>query len=367
MPWFSCWMPMPEPDQRPFPDDPVAELPCAHGGAPLSGFLKATPEDFQVEELLGFPLNGEGEHLVLHVRKRALNTMEVVQRIAHWADVPVAAIGFAGLKDRHAVAMQHFSIMLPGARHPDTGLLESDDLQVIAVTRHQRKLQRGGLKGNRFVLCLGGLRGSKADAEDRLQAIRDKGFPNYFGPQRFGNGASNLVQAQVLLSGGMKHSKSEQRRMLLSAARSHVFNQVLAARVKSGSWDRALPGEVLLLNEGGRQLLASSVSERLRVRIGDGEMHPSGPLPGRAGHCLLPEGETASFEARCIHEQHLEDWVDSLVSQGVNAERRALRSLPEGLEWRWEGDRVLILEFALAAGCYATSLVRELMSDAGLA
>lgn len=345
-----------------FADDMVRGLPPAHAGAPLTGRLRARPEDFRVDELLGYALTGNGEHLVLKIEKRGLNTRDVAEAIARWAGVKPAAVGFAGLKDRIAVATQHFSVTLPGD-HPDPDTLAQENaITVLAVSRHQRKLRRGELAGNRFLLTLTDVRGDCGRAEEILEQMRSMGFPNYFGPQRFGRRSSNLVGAQSLLAGTLKRPKPEQRRMLLSAARSHVFNQVLAARVKAGTWNLALPGEVLLRASDGHQLISAHPDAGLQRRVLTGELDPSGPLPGRRGRCLSPEALAQEFEARRFADLGLEPWNQALADLGLHADRRSLRARPRNLEWAWQDKRTLALSFELSSGCYATSLVRELMS-----
>ena len=362
MPWSCCWSPMPEPRRPASHGDPVADLPFAYGGPVLDGCIREAPEDFQVEEILGFPPDGRGDYLFLRVEKRCLNTMDVVRQLARWAGVSASAVGFSGLKDRRSLAVQHFTIRWPAQDDPpDTEGLAVEGLRMLALSRHRAALIRGSLQGNEFTLRLTRLQGDAERAQHRLIAIRESGFPNYFGTQRFGNDGSNLAQARLLLSGRLGQAKPEQRRMLLSAARSHVFNQVLAARVRDGSWNRLLPGEVLVVQATGRQLIASSVSQKLQERLQRGEIHPGGPLPGRPGHCLQAEGEVAALEAACLQEAHLQAWADALGGLGLNAGRRALRVLPAGLVWEWRhSQRVLELRFRLPAGTYATSLVREL-------
>ena len=357
-----CYRPMAEAEGLLFPGDPVGCLPYAHGGPHLQGRLRARPENFRVEEILGYPLTGIGEHLVLKVEKRGLNTLEAVQRIARWAGVKPVSVGFAGLKDRNAVTVQHFSVPLSPSETASLALLQGSTLKVLDVTRHHQKLRRGQLAGNRFVLNLTSITGDPAIAEERLERIRDRGVPNYFGPQRFGNNASNLTGARSLLSGQIGNPKPEQRRMWLSAARSHVFNQVLACRVKDDSWNRALPGEVLIATRDGRQLIAPSRSSGLEARMEKAEFNPSGLLPGRSGHCLSPEGEAAECEALCIAAHSVEDWCEALSALRVDAGRRPLRVLPQALRWAWSDQHTLSLEFGLSAGSYATAVVRELMS-----
>lgn len=88
--------------------------PRAYGEPLGSAVLKATAEDFQVDEVLDIPLTGDGEHLWIWVEKRGLNTEEAARRIAKAAGVPLRTVSYAGLKDRQALTRQWFSIQLPG-------------------------------------------------------------------------------------------------------------------------------------------------------------------------------------------------------------------------------------------------------------
>ncbi len=362
--WCCCCRPMPEPETLPsatlvFAEDVTRELPSAYGGAPLCGRLKAEPEDFQVEEIPLDEPEDEGEHLLLGVRKRGLDSLEVARRLARHAGVHRRAVGFAGLKDRHALTWQRFSVHLPGSV-VDWASLDDDSLRISVLGRRRRKLRRGELAGNRFTLRLRAIAGDREAAETVLAACRRRGIPNYFGAQRFGRGASNLIRAQALFNRRLRRLPPEQLRMVTSAARSYLFNAVLAERVRAGEWDRALPGEVLLHAVEGRALPFSAATAELADAVAAGEWHPSGPLPGRVGHCLAPQAEAAAREAAVLARSPFPQWIDWLAGHGFDALRRALRVLPEGLDWEWEQD-ALILRFALPPGSYATALVRELM------
>ena len=166
--------------------DPTLYLPFAHGGPVLQGYLRTTPEGFVVEEELGYQASGEGEHVFLKVRKRGRNTQEVARAIAKLAGVSQLAVGYAGLKDRHALTTQHFSVQLPGREAPDWAALEDDSLQVLSAERHHRKIRRGSLQGNRFAIRVDRVQGDRDRAEQSLQRIAAAGVPNYFGAQRFG-------------------------------------------------------------------------------------------------------------------------------------------------------------------------------------
>ena len=331
----------------------------------LRGLLRASAEDFQVDEQLGYAATGEGEHAFLRIRKRGINTADVARELARFAGVRRVNVGFAGLKDRHAVTTQYFSVHLPGMPDPDWRDMQSTQLQVLEALRHNRKIRRGSLRGNAFVLVLRQLHGPRDEAEQLLARIAEQGVPNYFGPQRFGRDASNLHRAARLLAGeGGGRPKPEQKRMLLSAARSYLFNRVLAARVRRGDWNQALPGEVVLLEGSNRQFLAENPDEEIRRRMREQDIHPSGPLPGRQGRTLRPLGEVHRLEEQVLEEAPGAAWIDALVSQGADSERRPLRLVPKDLAWDWLAEGVLQLTFALPTGAYGTTLVRELMAQA---
>ncbi|HUH89890.1 MAG TPA: tRNA pseudouridine(13) synthase TruD, partial [Lysobacter sp.] len=259
--------------------DPVRTAsPSALGPPVLSARIRTLPEDFFVEELPGFEPSGSGEHLLLTVEKRGMNTAFAARRIAQWAGVGDMAIGYAGLKDRHAMTRQRFSVHLPKKIAPDLAGLGDDELKVLEHHWHARKLPRGALAGNRFVLVLRDVEGEREAIELRLADIATRGVPNYFGEQRFGHGGDNVGQALAMFAG--RRVRREERGMLLSAARSALFNQVLAARVARDCWDTPLEGEVWML-DGSRSVFGPEpFNDALAQRLAAFDIHPSGPLWG---------------------------------------------------------------------------------------
>lgn len=345
-----------------FSENVVSELPRGHGRPPLTGCLKASPEDFQVQEVLGYGPSGEGEHLILQVRKRGWNTLDVARRLAEFAGVHPRDVGFAGLKDRQALTVQAFSVRLPRHEALDWEGLSDEALEVRVLGWHRSKLRRGDLRGNRFQIRLTGIEGDREHADVLLERIARAGFPNYFGEQRFGRGSSNLIRAQSLLLGRLRRPRPEQLRMLVSAARAYLFNQVLAERVECDLWRQPLAGEVLETADERRHLLASTLDTALISRVREGELHPTGPLPGRGGRRLAPEGEAAALENAVLGRCPFPVWVSGLADRGIDADRRVLRIIPAGMTWEWVPEG-LVLDFELPAGCYATSLVRELLDQ----
>ncbi|WP_313251330.1 tRNA pseudouridine(13) synthase TruD [Stenotrophomonas sp.] len=334
----------------------MSALPLAFGAPLLTASIRSTPEDFQVDELPAFEATGEGEHLLLDIRKRGANTVAVAKQLAQWAGLPEMAVSYAGQKDRHAVTTQRFSVHLPKRVAPDLAALASDDVQVLASTWHNRKLQRGALAGNRFKLVLRDLQGDAAAIDERLRLIAARGLPNWFGEQRFGRDGGNVPAALQMFAG--RRVRKDQRSMLLSAARSALFNRVLAARVEQGNWDTPLDGEVWML-DGSRSVFGpEAMSDVLAERLARFDIHPSAPLWG--------VGELRSTEAaRALEEQALSDdqalaLRAGLEEAGLKQERRALRLRPALMQHQWLAADVLELSFALPPGCYATAVLHEL-------
>ncbi|MGH8073600.1 MAG: tRNA pseudouridine(13) synthase TruD [Lysobacter sp.] len=341
------------------------DLPRAHGAPALQARIRSTPEDFQVEELPGFEPSGSGEHLLLTIEKRGINTSFAARRIAEWAGVAEMAIGYAGLKDRHAVTRQRFSVHLPKKVAPDLSLLDSDDgderLRVLGHDWHSRKLPRGALAGNRFVLVLRDVQGDRVAVESRLQAIAERGVPNYFGEQRFGRGGDNLGAALSMFAG--RRVGRDQRGMLLSAARSALFNRVLGNRVAAGNWDAsgtdgALDGEVWML-DGSRSVFGPEpFDETLAQRLAAFDIHPTGPLWGRGE--LRSSEVVQALELAVLADDESTRLRVGLEDAGLKQERRSLRLRPADLRWSWQADEVLELGFALPPGTYATVVLAEL-------
>lgn len=327
-------------------------LPYAHGGPVLHAVLRQQPSDFVVDEDLGFEPVGEGEHAWLVVRKQSNNTEWVARQLAHFADVAPMAVGYAGLKDRHAITTQVFTVHLPGRESPDWSAMNLDGVDVISETRHDRKLRRGALRGNRFQITLRDVRGERAAAEQRLQALAQRGAPNYFGEQRFGRDGDNLEKARAMFAGARmpRHLRS----VLTSAARSYLFNELLAQRVKDASWDQLLEGEVLSLNASHSWFVDDGADHS--QRLADGDIHPSGVLWGRGR--LPSTGEVGQME-QAVAEAH-SALCEGLERAGLKQDRRALRVCASELTWAWLDDDSLRVSFGLPAGCYATALLREL-------
>ena len=190
----------------------------AFGEPVASCHIRKANADFQVSEQLGFELSGDGEHDYLQIEKDGANTAWVARGLAKHAGIAASDVGFAGLKDRHAVTKQWFSVRRPAGNKADWMKLDLTGVRVLQEGRHRRKLRRGAHAGNRFRVALRNLTETRGGLRERLAEIRDAGVPNYFGEQRFGRDGGNLGLAGDLFAG--RRLSRGKRGMALSAARS---------------------------------------------------------------------------------------------------------------------------------------------------
>ncbi len=280
----------------------------------------------------------------MRLQKQGDNTDYVARQLAETAGCQHHDIGYCGLKDRHAITRQWFSVYLPGGEANDAAFIAevAKNWPVLAAHRNLKKLRRGDHRANRFTITLLEVTGSVAGINDALQGIAERGCPNYYGHQRFGHGGYNLDRAigmnpnRSKARGRKKQSGRNQDGLYFSAARSWLFNQVLAARVNTGNWRLSLDGESAL--EGECTLDT-----------------PTGPLWGDGGTSATAAAET--FERETVAA-----WPELLKvfsATRMKPERRDLILQPSDLTWHWQGDDRLELSFALAPGQYATSVIED--------
>ncbi len=332
----------------------LPDWPRAHGSPLSHGLIKQNPGHFEVVERLGFELRGDGEHDYLQIEKTGANTPWVAAALARHAGVDRRDVGYAGLKDRHAVTTQWFSVRRPTGEGTDWSAFELPGIRILELTRHQRKLKRGAHSGNAFSIGIGRFDAAEIEITERIEIIKTCGVPNYFGVQRFGRQGSNLQLAKAVFAG--KRMKRDKRSIALSAARSLLFNDVLASRVAEGSWGSLLPGEVINLDGTGSYFPAEDIDGELNARARQMDVHPTGVLWGRgAPGCT---GVVAGIET-AIAERH-PDIVAGLEKAGLTVGRRALRLAVHDLSWEIADDEML-LRFWLGRGSYATAVLHEIV------
>ena len=340
-------------------------LPFATGDLPGSGgTLRASPEDFRVDEVPAYLPSGAGPHLYLRVEKRGRTTPDVLRALARALGVADRDAGYAGLKDRDAVTTQWLSF--PTAKEPGAAALDGPGLRVLEVSRHANKLRTGHVRANRFSIVVRG--GDPARARAAADALLARGLPNFFGPQRFGTEGRNAEVGKALLTGAATPEARRAardrflRRLSLSAYQAHLFNLWLTARMADGLFAEALRGDVLKkLDTGGLFVCEDPAVDG--PRVARFEVSPAGPI---FGHKLRAAAhEALAREERILAAEGMT--LEAFARGGGEAEgtRRAARLRVEvSLEPLPGGYRAV---FELPKGSYATVVMRELVKgDAAL-
>lgn len=332
------------------------EWPYVYGKPITTATFKLVPEDFQVVEFFDGEFSGEGEHIILKIEKRGLTTEEVVKSLGRLINKPSKLISYAGLKDRQALTTQWFSVHAPGETIDGIEALSAPGWKVLESNRHNKKLRPGFLSGNHFVMTLRDV--SDLDAlMQRIELIKTQGVPNYFGEQRFGREAGNLMRAEELLVQGRKVKDRFLKGMYCSAARSWIFNLILSKRVEEGSWNKALAGDVMQLSGSNSIFVIDVPDDEVLRRIKDQDISPASPLPGKKKHMV--KGPALALVDHVYGQW--EPWLAGLERHGLEEAWRANILRVTQLDYVIN-DKTITLSFTLPPGAYATVVLRELAS-----
>lgn len=332
----------------------ITELAYLYGKPSSHGDLRSNADDFKVFEMLPFEPCGEGEHLIIHIRKTGANTLFVARQLAKYFKVKDALVSYAGLKDRNAVTEQYFGIHVPGKTQYDLSDLNIEGVEVLSYKRHNKKLKTGALIGNRFELVLRNV-DDIDDVKQRWQKIISSGVPNYFGEQRFGQQGNNLTAASELFN-GKKVKDKKKRGFYLSAARSFLFNQFVHERINQNQFTRPVNGDVYMLS-GSRSIFSQDeVDEAIISRLAERDITITAPLWG-AGD-MATSNKALDFEQE-LASQYTE-FCQGLAKFGLKQERRSISLFLESGQLDVINDGIK-LSFFLPAGCFATTILRELL------
>jgi tRNA pseudouridine13 synthase len=330
------------------------EWPHVYGIPQSTARFKLVPEDFQVDEFFDGEFSGEGEHIVLKIEKKGVTTEDVVKSLSRLINKPAKLISYAGLKDRQALTTQWLSIHAPGEEIAGVESLEAPGWRVIESTRHNKKLRPGFLAGNHFIMRLRDV----SDVDDlvkRIEQIKATGVPNYFGEQRFGRDGGNLLRAEELLVQGRKVKDRFLKGMYCSAARSWLYNTILAKRVQDLTWNVPLMGDVMQLRGSNSIFVIDAVEDSLLQRIKEKDISPASPLPGKGKNMVKGEAFAVIED---VYAKWL-PWLAGLEKQGLEEAWRANILHVEQFEYVLK-DNVAELSFTLPPGAYATVVLREL-------
>lgn len=341
-------------------NDEQLELPYLYSKPESYGDLRSKLDDFKVFERLPFAPCGAGEHLLIHIRKTGANTLFVARQLAKYFKVKEALVSYAGLKDRNAVTEQYFGVHLPGKAEYDLSDLVIEGVEVLSYKRHNKKLKTGALTGNSFQLTLRNVT-NLASLKQRFKDVIEQGVPNYFGEQRFGIDGQNIDAARELFN-GKKIKDKKKRGFYLSAARSYLFNAMVAERIVLKKFLSPMQGDVFMLAGSRSVFHTDTIDDEIERRLIEKDIDITAPLWG-AGESLTTD-KTLVLE-QSIAQQH-DDLAKGLAKFGLKQERRkiCLQVSEAKLEQIVEDKQhtSVVISFFLPAGCFATTILRELVN-----
>ena len=335
----------------------LTELNYFYGKPTITGLYKQQYEDFIVTENLGFELTGDGEHVFIYLQKRDCNTIFVAEQLAKYVGISAKLVSYAGLKDRQAVTRQWFSLHMPGQATPDFSNFNLDGCEILKIIRHNKKLKIGALKGNYFDITLKMI-SDKSGLEAKLALIKENGVPNYFGEQRFGREQNNITQAIKWANGEISVKDRKKRSFYLSAARSAIFNDIISQRIAQNLHQTVVDGDILQLSGRGSWFVAKTDElPSLQHRLENREITITAPMLGDSA--LGTMSEALEFEQNCL--QNWTTFLELVKKERIETARRSIVVYPSEISWQWLNNDCLTMSFYLPSGCYATSVIRELI------
>jgi tRNA pseudouridine13 synthase len=341
------------------------------------GRIRERPEDFVVDEIPAYAPSGEGGHVFVRFTKRGMTTPDAVRAIARALGCDPRGAGHAGMKDKWAITSQTISVAAPPGASPNEVARRASGLSLEGITVHEavphgNKIKPGHLAGNRFAIAVRNVpRARLGEITGAFERVRLEGLPNAFGAQRFGAGGQNAVRALGWVKGTERPPRDPRlRRLLWSALQSSVYDRVLQARVRDGTWTTPLEGDVLKLRASGGMFVCTDVQTD-RARAEAGELSPTGPMVG--ARMQWPAGVSLELERSIVAEVFGADFDFADTRRLGAGSRRGLRLWVDELSWKVEDDdsddsddgshdsgncpACVRVYFVLPKGAYATTVL----------
>jgi len=325
--------------------------------------LRAECADFDVEEIPAYLPDGNGDHLYLWIEKTDVAAGELLTRLARQLGVASRDIGVAGQKDRRAVTRQMVSV--PRTCEALLARFSDAQIRILSVSAHGNKLRTGHLTGNRFRIVLRSPDGVAFTADqasavsERLRVLSRDGFPNVFGPQRFGHGGRTAIDGIAFVKGEItaRHWKHQQRRfmtkMVASAAQSAVFNMCLSERIDDGTLTLPLAGDVVCSRSGIRPFLFEERGETPADNL-----VPMGPLPGPK--MMSATGTVLAAETQVLQQLNLNEDDFRRHTKLTPGARRRYVEYASHASAELLPDGAICVRFALSSGTFATTVIAEI-------
>lgn len=356
-------------------------FPYSH--SPIEFLFTQTPRDFVVQEMPLYEASGEGEHLMICMRKKGLSTNELLKILSSTLGIASKEIGYAGLKDKNALTTQYLTIPkrfeAPLLQAKES--LEQKNIKLLSLSSHANKLRIGHLKGNKFFIRLKKVqKNDMSKITQVLEKIKAFGMPNYFGFQRFGKFGDNYLEGKAIVEKKKKIRDKKLSTFLISSYQSYLFNLWLSDRVKlskliSDFSTKELKDALKLSSLPPIQDLSPLYSQPHPFKILKGDLmhhYPYGKL-----FCLESlESEAQRFLSKDIVPcgilsgkkitlptsdalAYQESFLDHAISE-IGSHRFSW-VFPEELEYRYIEEKAhLELSFYLPKGSYATILLETL-------
>lgn len=332
-------------------------------------------DDFVVTEIPLYEFSGEGEHLILKLRKKDLSTWDAINILANSLGCKQRDIGYAGLKDKNAMTIQ--SISVPKMYEKNLENFSHPNIKILETTYHNNKLKIGHLKGNKFFIRLkrvGELEKTKILSVSK--DIENFGIPNYFGYQRFGIEGNNYEKGELIAKGELKEKRKNLRQMYLNSYQSYLFNQWLSKRIEISKLVEAfspeevyeklslplevvkqlklqkhpfkvLPGDLMSHYPFGKIFFAEDLKSESN-KFFEKDRVPTGLLPGK--RVKEAQGDALEVEKE-FNKKTLE-----------NGSRRFAWVFPEELEVNYKEEKNWMeINFYLPKGSYATQVISEII------
>jgi len=346
----------------------------SQGHAPIEFHFKQSARDFVVNEIPLYEFSGEGEHLVLHIRKKNMSTWEMLDRIANHLHIKARDIGYAGLKDKNAMTTQYISFHKKYEAQMQS--FKHENIKILDTSYHNNKIRTGHLKGNRFFIRLKKVTPAIAKKIDGVvKKIKAEGMPNYFGYQRFGDDGKNYERGEQILNGTLKERNVKVKRLLINAYQSHLFNLWLSKRLEISTLVnnfsvneltellnmpketiqelqaqkhpfKVLQGDVLMHYPYGRVFYAEDVVSEAK-RFNERDLSVTGLLVGK-------RAKKAEDLAYTIEKEFTKEL-------SIDGARRYAWIFPDEMTWEYkEQEAWYELHFNLPKGSYATVLIEEI-------
>lgn len=325
-----------------------------------AGHLYPNPEDFIVTEIPSYPPSGSGEHLFIEVEKTGCTTLDIVGELAKQLGVSKSDVGFAGMKDKFAVARQWFSIPVPMQSEPPLADIGDARFKVLSSKRHPHKLRRGHQKGNRFCITVRDVSSSGFEsARAAFEALCSRGIPNLFGNQRFGRDGDNADRALRFLRGQEKAPRDRRTRSLLtSSLQSTVFNLTLKLRMDAGLFTTALLGDIMQKHDT-KGLFEVEDAENEQPRLDALQISPTGPMHGKK--MRQARGRARAFEEEALRIVGLTE--EEAVRLGPGTRRVFRHPMGDSAQLTQPTSDTFVLNVELPSGAYATVVLEHLGVD----